>query len=167
MWALVAAASEEGSWVGVAGRPALGVVAAAEAGVRLERLALVPAPGRDLLAVTTALLDGLDVVVAAGLGRATPAERDQLAARARHRGAVLVALGAWPGADLVLTCDGGQWAGLGVRGSGRLRERELVVRAQGRGIAPAGRVARLRLAGGRVSAAPETAAAVPGVRAVG
>ena len=43
---LVAAASAAGSWVAAVGVPALGAVAAAEAGVVLERLALVPRPGR-------------------------------------------------------------------------------------------------------------------------
>ncbi|MBW0119495.1 hypothetical protein I4J48_30055, partial [Pseudonocardia sp. KRD-169] len=38
--ALVAEASAEGAWVGVVGRPELGLVAASEAGVRLDRLAL-------------------------------------------------------------------------------------------------------------------------------
>ena len=40
-------------------------MAAAEAGVALERLALVPYPGADLMAVAAALLDGLDLVAVA------------------------------------------------------------------------------------------------------
>ena len=58
--ALLAEASAGGAWAGVVGRPDLGLVAAAEAGIALERLALVPYPGADLVAVTAALLDGLD-----------------------------------------------------------------------------------------------------------
>src|ERR1700753_3404528 len=43
--ALVAAASGEGAWAAAVGLPSLGLRAAAELGVGLERLALVPAPG--------------------------------------------------------------------------------------------------------------------------
>ena len=42
LWAVLVEASAGGAWVGVVGRPDLGLVAAAEAGMRLDRLALVP-----------------------------------------------------------------------------------------------------------------------------
>ena len=148
--ALLAAASADGVWVGVVGRPELGVVAAAEAGLRLERLALVPRPGADLLAVTSALLDGLDVVAVAGAERAgiRAADRQRLAARARQRGAVLVSLGPWSGADLELSCDDAGWHGLG-RGSsggcGRLRFRRIRVHVRGRGVVTGGLGTRLLL----------------------
>jgi hypothetical protein len=157
--ALLAAASAGGAWVGVVGRPQLGLVAAAEAGVRLDRLALVPHPGADLLAVTSALLDGLDVVAMAGTG-VRAADRQRLAARVRQRGAVLLALGPWPGAEAELSCADLRWLGLGAGpdGSGRLRARLVEVRARGRGIGPRGRSARMLLPGpdGAV-AAPEQA----------
>lgn len=155
LWALVAEASGGGAWVGVVGRPELGLVAAAEAGVRLERLALVPDAGGDLLTVVSALIDGLDIVVVGGLEQAClrPTDRERLAARARQRGAVVLALGPWPGADVQLTCADARWSGLGTDGSGRLRQREIVVRAQGRGIGPAGRTARLPLLAGTSSGA--------------
>lgn len=155
LWALVAEASGGGAWVGVVGRPELGLVAAAEAGVRLERLALVPDAGGDLLTVVSALIDGLDIVVVGGLERAClrPTDRERLAARARQRGVVVLALGHWPGADVQLTCTEARWSGLGTDGSGRLRQREIVVRAQGRGIGPAGRIARLPLLAGSSSGA--------------
>src|SRR5690606_9088240 len=126
LFALLAEASAEGAWAAVVGRPELGLVAAAEAGVRLGRLALVPDPGADLVAVTVALLDGVDVVAVAGAERAgvRAADRQRLAARARQRGAVLVALGSWPGADLELGCTDAGWRGLGA-GSGRLRTRRV------------------------------------------
>jgi hypothetical protein len=157
--ALLAELSAGGGWIGVVGRPGLGVVAAAEAGIRLERLALVPRPGVDLLAVTSALLDGLDAVVVAGAERAgiRGADRQRLAARARQRGAVLLPLGAWPGADLELSCTDARWHGLdtgrsdtgrsgGERsGGGRLRARQVCVWLRGRGIAPGGLEAPLLL----------------------
>jgi hypothetical protein len=163
---LLAEASAEGAWAAVVGRPGLGLVAAAEAGVRLERLALVPEPGPDLMAVTVALLDGMDIVVVAGAERAgvRAAERQRLAARARQRGAVLVALGAWPGADLELSCADVGWQGLGT-GAGRLKARQVRVRVRGRGLAPSGRSAGLLLPapGGAVAAAPESAVRVADV----
>ena len=62
--ALVAGASAAGSWVAAVGLPDLGMVAAAEVGIDLERLALVPAPGaRAWPAVVAALLDAVDVVL--------------------------------------------------------------------------------------------------------
>jgi hypothetical protein len=144
--ALLAAVSESGAWSGVVGRPGLGLVAAAEAGVRLERLALVPRPGAELIAVTVALLDGMDVVAVAdpARGGVRAADRQRLAARARQRGAVLLALGAWPGADLELTCTHFRWRGVGA-GAGRLHARQVGLRVCGRGVAPGGRTARLVL----------------------
>ena len=150
MLALLAELSRGGGWIGVVGRPGLGVVAAAEAGIRLERLALVPRPGADLLAVTSALLDGLDAVVLAGaerIGISGP-DRQRLAARSRQRGAVLLPMGPWPGADLELRCSDAQWHGIGTGlsgGCGRLRSRRVRVRLRGRGIAPGGLDARLLL----------------------
>jgi hypothetical protein len=146
--ALLAEASAGGAWAGVIGRPDLGLVAAAEAGVALERLALVPYPGADLVAVTAALLDGLDLVVVAGRVL-HGSDRARLAARARQRGAVLLPLGAWPGADVELTCEQGRWRGVGAGSGdvGRLRTRRVCVRLRGRGVAPAGRSARLLLPG--------------------
>ncbi|QJY46555.1 hypothetical protein [Pseudonocardia broussonetiae] len=139
---LVGEASAQGAWVGVVGRPELGLVAAVEAGVVLERLALVPHPGRDLLAVTVALLDGMDVVAVPGAG-VRAGDRQRLAARARQRGAVLLALGPWPGADVELGCADVQWQGLEA-GAGRLCSRRIRVRAAGRGLGP-GRTAGLVL----------------------
>lgn len=165
--ALLAEASAGGAWAGVIGRPDLGLVAAAEAGVALERLALVPYPGADLVAVTAALLDGLDLVVVAGRVL-HGSDRARLAARARQRGAVLLPLGPWPGADVELTCEQGRWRGVGAGSGdvGRLRTRRVCVRLRGRGAAPAGRSARLLLPGvaGRLAVDGEgdtTAAARP------
>jgi hypothetical protein len=146
--ALLAEASAAGAWSGVVGRPDLGLVAAAEAGVALERLALVPYPGADLVAVTAALLDGLDLVAVAGR-LPHGGDRARLAARARQRGAVLLSLGPWPGADLELACERSRWRGVdaGEGDLGRLSAREIRVQLRGRGVDPAGREARLLLPG--------------------
>ncbi|MCE0767149.1 hypothetical protein LWC35_30215 [Pseudonocardia kujensis] len=155
LFGLLAEASAEGAWAGVVGAPGLGAVAAAEAGIRLERLALVPRPGADLVAVTAALLDGLDLVVVAGAERAgvRGGDRQRLAARARQRGAVLLALGAWPGADLALDCTQVEWRGV-ARGAGRLRSRCAVVRSSGRGTGASGRETELLLPGPAGAVAP-------------
>lgn len=102
------------------GIPDLGLVAAHEAGIDLSQLALIPNPGADLVAVTAALLDGLDLVAVAGTQRLRGGDRQRLTARARQRGAVLVATDDWPGADveLGLTHGGGGWDGLSQDGMG-------------------------------------------------
>ncbi len=132
--ALLAAASAAGSWCAVVGMPALGLAAAAELGVALERLALVPEPGPDWPAVVAALLDGIDVVAVAPPEPVSAALGSRLAARARQRGSVLVPYGQWSGADLVLQTPGGGWHGLG-EGWGRLSRRGLVISRRGRGAA--------------------------------
>jgi hypothetical protein len=132
--ALLAAASAAGSWCAVVGLPALGLAAAAELGVALDRLALVPEPGPDWPAVVGALLDGIDVVAVAPPGPVSAALGSRLAARARQRGSVLVPYGQWSGADIVLQTPGGGWRGLG-EGWGRLSRRGLVISRRGRGAA--------------------------------
>jgi len=63
--AMLGAATPAGSWCAVVEMPHLGLVAAAELGVALKRLALVPNPGLDWPEVAGALLDGIVLVVAA------------------------------------------------------------------------------------------------------
>jgi hypothetical protein len=132
--ALLVAASRAGSWCAVVGMPTLSPVAAAEMGIPLERLALVPNPGAEWTTTVAALLDGLDIVVAAPPGPVAATVTSRLAARARQRGSVLIPTGAWSGADLTVEAVRGVWAGLGT-GRGRLRCRELTIRAHGRGAA--------------------------------
>ena len=55
-------------------------------------------------------------------------------------------LGRWPGADIELDCRAEAWHGAEA-GHGRLRSREVVVRAVGRGAAARPRTARLLLPG--------------------
>jgi hypothetical protein len=134
--ALVAGASAAGSWVAAVGLPDLGVVAAAEAGIALERLALVPTPGaRAWPTVVAAFLDAVDVVLVRSPAGLPAGQARRLAARARERGAVLVPLGAWSEApDLWLAVATGAWRGLG-QGHGRLEARWVEVVVGGRGAA--------------------------------
>jgi len=136
---LIAEVSGAGSWCALVGAPGVGLAAAAEAGVDLARLALVPAPGRAWARVVGALMDGFDLVAVRPPGQRSAADARALTGRARHHGAVLMSLGPWPGADVRLAPTGMVWEGLG-RGYGRLRSRRMRVRVAGRG-AIAGRPA--------------------------
>jgi hypothetical protein len=145
--ALVAGASAAGSWVVAVGLPDLGVVAAAEAGIVLERLALVPKAGPAAWgAVVAALLDAIDVVLVRPPARLSAAVARRLAARARERRSVLLPVGAgWPiPPDLRLAVTASQWEGLG-QGYGRLEARKVEVAAAGRGAAVLERRAKLWL----------------------
>ena len=153
LFALMSTASAAGSWAAVVGREDLGLLAAAEAGVELRRLALVPRPGVELAAVANALLDGMDLVALAGVERLTQAEVRRLTGRARQRGSVLLPLGDWPGADVRLRCERIEWSGLG-DGFGRLRSMRMTVRAVGRGASARPRVAVVELAGSRALEQP-------------
>jgi hypothetical protein len=93
-----------------------------------------------------ALLDGLDIVALATPGGVAPRLASRIAARARQRGTILVAVGAWPGADVTLDIVRGAWHGLG-QGVGRLRSREVEVIASGRGAAARTRQVLLWLPG--------------------
>ncbi|WP_308441040.1 hypothetical protein [Planosporangium mesophilum] len=160
--ALLAAASGAGSWCAVVGVPTLGAVAAAEAGIALDRLALVPHPGPDWTTVVAALLDGVDIVVAAPPGPIAPSVASRLAARARQRGSVLVSYGRWDGADITFDAVRGVWHGL-ERGRGRLRCRQLTIMARGRGAASAPRRTEVwwpALQRSRTSGVPTAPAAV-------
>jgi hypothetical protein len=136
--ALLAGPTAAGQWGAVVGLPDLGLAAADEAGVELARLALVPAPGEHWAAVTAALVDAVEVIAVRPPARFRPADARRLAARARERGAVLVAVGSWiEGAEVRLRVETGAWRGLAT-GSGHLQRRVVDVVATGRGAAARG-----------------------------
>lgn len=140
---LLAAATAAGEWAAmVDAEGVLGGLAAAEAGVALERLAVVRAVPPALYGrVVATLLDGMTVVGAAVPRGLRLSDARRLEARARERAAVLVAAGPWPGeAALRLRAEHSAWSGLG-RGEGLLGERVLRVTVSGRGAAGRERVA--------------------------
>ena len=168
--ALVAPAVAAGAWAAMVGLADVGLVAAAEQGVDLGRLVLVPRPGARWAEAAAALLDGMDVVVVGastvGVGLAR-----RLTARVQERGAVLVALidrRGWPEAEVRLavepvepadaTSSGrtgpargghrptGGWEGVG-GGYGHLHRRRVAVVAGGRHAAAEGRRVELWLPG--------------------
>jgi hypothetical protein len=140
--ALVAAATAAGEWAAVVdGDGVLGGLAAAEAGVALERLAVVRnVPAAVYGRVLATLLDGVSLVGMTVPRRFRASDARTLAARARERAGVLVAVGSWPGeATLRLRAEHSWWSGLG-RGEGLLGERVLRVAVSGRGAAGRERV---------------------------
>ena len=122
------------TWSALVGMPEVGLLAAAELGVDLDRIALIPDPGPDVLQVLSVLADGVDMIAFVPPKVLAPARLRVLTARLRQSGAVLLVTGRWPGADLVLNSRIENWTGLGP-GHGRLRDRELVVEVGGRGAA--------------------------------
>ncbi|MGH3097124.1 MAG: hypothetical protein ACRDMV_14145 [Streptosporangiales bacterium] len=162
--ALLAGPSAAGSWCAAVGAPALGMEAAAELGVDLGRLALVPAPGRQWLRVVAVLVDAFDVVLIAPPGQVGDADARRLAARCADRGATLVALGPWKGAELRFMLTASQWYGLGC-GHGHLAGRQVTVTVAHRPVDRL-RVTRLWLpaADGSVRAVADE---VPSLREVG
>jgi hypothetical protein len=132
--AMMAGPSAEGAWCGVVGLPSFGAEAARELGVDVERLVLVPDPERDWLSVVAALADALTVVVVRPPGVVTPGEASRLAARLRTRGAMLIAVGSWPGSEARLEVQGNVWTGLG-EGEGYLAGRQATVAVTTRGAA--------------------------------
>ena len=157
--AVAAAPSAAGSWTAVVGEEGLGLAAAAEAGLALERLLVVTAPGsRDVVEATAALIGAVDVVLVGSEVRLGAADRRRLAARLRERGSVLIGLGggalggrglaggAPDGADVRLRVVSSRWSGLG-DGWGLLRSRRVSVRAEGRGAASRPRSVDLLLPG--------------------
>ena len=145
---LLAEASAAGGWVAVVGMPAVGVLAAHQLGLALDRVVLVPDPGPDGPRVLAALVDGVDAVVVGDVALAD-ADRRRLSARARERASVLVATTPWPGASVVLSVEGTRWSGVG-RGDGRLRDRVLTVSRYGRGAAARGWRGEVQLHGSTV-----------------
>jgi hypothetical protein len=152
-FSLVAAATAAGEWAAAVDlERTLGLEAAAATGVALERFAVVRDVPLDRWATTVAaLLDGITLVLAEVPRHARASDARRLTARARERGAVLVAVpvpgACWPGeAALRLTATGGDWAGL-APGGGLLGEHTPRVAVIGRGALARPRHAELAQAG--------------------
>jgi hypothetical protein len=136
--ALLAGPSAAGSWAALIGMPSLGLAAAAEAGVVLERTVVVgAATGPVLPEAVAALIDAVDLVVLGPQAVVTAAVCRRLEARTRERGAVLLVEGrrTWPGAaDLEARVVRAGPVGLGA-GHGHLHGVLAEVEVVGRGAA--------------------------------
>jgi hypothetical protein len=150
--ALAGPATAAGSWCAVVGVAHLGLLAAAELGVALERTLLIADPGpQEWAGTVAALLDAVEVVLVQPTGSVTPTVQRRLVARARDRGAVLVQVGgrseAWAAQpDLTVASGASRWEGVGI-GHGRLRARRVPVQVSGRRSAVRSRDAELWLPG--------------------
>ena len=170
--AVAAGASQDGAWVAAIGFPSLGLLAAADVGIAIERFVLVAAPdtapGPDNESVAwasavAALVDAFDVVLVAADVAVRSRDARRLEARVRERGGVLVlcrgggtgegsgtrgsgARGSgWPeAADVSLTVTEVEWQGLD-HGHGYLRARRVAVTGGGRRQAARPRHAHLWL----------------------
>jgi hypothetical protein len=131
--ALVAPAVAAGSWLAAIDVPTIGLDAASEFGIALERVVAVRAEAARWPDVVAAAADGFDLLIARVPPDASPSTLRKVAIRLRQRDVVMLVLGN-PGplsCDGVLHADGAEWVGLG-DGHGHLRQRQLVVEASGR-----------------------------------
>ena len=124
--ALVAGPSQAGEWVAFVGVPDLGLEAAAQFGIDLDRTVVVPRPGELWLSVTAGLLDVAAVVVVKPPVPVSAQQAERLKSRLRIKDAALVCCGEWPRCDATLAIAESSWIGLG-RGYGRLTARRVIV----------------------------------------
>jgi hypothetical protein len=147
---LLAGPSVGGYWCAVGGFLELGVAAAAERGIDLARLVLVPFLGSQdrWTQVVAGLFDAVDVVLLIPRAAVRPSDARRLAARSRDRGSVLIVLdhrANWSGpSDLRCTVTRSEWSGLS-RGHGLLAARRYELEVSGRGAAARPRRAPLQL----------------------
>ena len=137
--ALAAPAVAAGSWLATIDVPTLGLDAASEFGVALERVVAVHTgehPDQQAARwpeVVAAAADGFDLLITRVPTMVSSGAVRKVANRLRQREVVMLVLGD-PG---TLSCDGVvdshavEWTGLGV-GHGHLQHRRLVVEASGR-----------------------------------
>lgn len=144
--ALAAQAVREGAWLALVDLPWLGVEAAVELGVPVERLVRVDAgpgdgsAGRDARGelwaeVLGATVDGFDLVLTRVPPRVPAGLIRRLQTRIRAKGVVLVVVGE-PGAlsaDVTVTGGAVRWDGVGV-GHGHLRARRVTAEVTGRRV---------------------------------
>ena len=139
---MVAAVTAAGGHVAIIGQPDVGLLAAAEMGADLSRIAVIPQPGADPVEVAAVLMDGMDLVVLGLGGRTVPATRARaVVARARQRGCTLLVTGGdWQGASARLDARvsgyeiAGGRDGVPTPGCGRISRVRLSMRARGRSV---------------------------------
>lgn len=144
--ATAAAASQDGAWVAAVGFPSLGLLAAAELGVALERFVLVASPksgrrsdtsGREAdtwASAVAALVDAFEIVLVQADHPIRARDSRRLVARVREQESVLVQVGSrsWAeGADVTFRVASSTWEGLG-EGYGHLQARRVTVDAGSR-----------------------------------
>ena len=134
---LIMKASSEGVWCGIVGLPHLGIEAAYDLGIRLDRLILIPSPGAQTLAAVSSLTEVLGVILTGPLPL-SPHQNERLTGRLREHQSTLITATSRSsstvpvrGAESRLTVEGSHWSGL-ANGFGLLNTRELSVRSHDR-----------------------------------
>ena len=128
--ALLAGPSSSGAWCSVIGIPDFNIEAAANLGIELSRLILIPHLDGQWLAVTAAMVDVVSIILTKAPANIAGSDAARLKARLRQRGAALITVGPWPQSEAVLTVSENRWGGLGV-GSGHLQTRRLKITSRG------------------------------------
>ena len=144
---LMGSVTRAGFWAAVVGVPSVGVVAAADMGVALERAVFVADPRRtavegsgptaahDVATVLSALVDGFEMVVipAPIVTAVGVAGVRRLQSRAHTKGVSLVVVGTQSAlsADVHLVAEVERWEGIG-QGHGHLQRRLVRVALEGR-----------------------------------
>jgi hypothetical protein len=141
--ALSASATRLGSWLAVIGVPQLGVGAAIEAGVAIERIVLAQPPraSREWVATVAALVEGFDVLIVAPPTSLSAHDARRLQTRVAARQSVLMVVhlpsplaACAPqvfGADLDVRADTVAWSGI-EQGGSHITQRMVHVRVSGR-----------------------------------
>ena len=153
-WALLGGVTTAGGWIASVDVPGVGLAAAQEVGVAIERVLVVNTPDPPAWSASIgALIGSVDVIVfGEPQHRVVPTEFRRMSSRARERGSVLVELASTTGSkrgsqlqyDLTFDVHPVGWRGIGA-GYGRLQGRILEVEASGRRIGGAPRRARYEL----------------------
>ncbi|WP_280361492.1 hypothetical protein [Nocardia wallacei] len=144
---LLAATTGGGHFAAVIGGTRLGLLAVAELGGDLSRLALIDPRNGDPLEIASVLADGLLLTVLdVGQLRVPPARGRALVSKIRGQRGVLITTGAVTGlrADMEIDARVVGYTGIN-RGTGRVHEIRLDVRVSGRNLRP--RVSPLILSG--------------------
>ena len=139
--ALSAAATRAGSWLAVVGVPNLGVAAAIEAGVAVERIVLAQPPraSREWVATVAALVEGFEVLIVAPPASLSASDARRLQTRVMARQAVLIVV-VMPTStgetsvftsDIDVHADTVAWSGI-ERGAAHITQRTVQVRVNGR-----------------------------------
>lgn len=144
--AMLAGPSSAGAWCGVIGVPYFNVEAAAQFGIELERLVLIPYPGELWLGVTAALIDIVSAVLINPPAAPSAGQIARLGARLRQRKAVLICQTPWISSEAELSIAENSWQGIG-EGYGQLNGRTVTVTASWRSRRNETRRTELRLPG--------------------
>jgi len=131
--AVAAGPSSAGSWTAFVGCTDIGLAAAGELGIVLERILVVVPGSTEWLSTVAALVGAVEVIIVSPHHRIRETDARRIAARLRERGSVLVVIGdRWPvTADVRLDVTGSSWNGLGV-GHGMLTTRAVRIAGGGR-----------------------------------